>query len=392
MEQEKSNDVLVVKSDKEWMRYIYRDKTVALLMSMVLLSGTWVGIFLYGVSNGTVKKTSNIILFIFAFMIIAEIIVILLDIYRYWRDIGRELVLDETGILAKLLFYEKKYQWSDFKIKQLRSNLGEYYDEGMFFAIYKRQPRTNSKCEFFPIRYPFGSFKINFKMHKPIVLQTRYLSWSINGEIMAVEKEELLSKLKEWGVDFETERPKNFDIFQDKKGRLQSRRNGTAWILLAAAIWLLLLGFIIYPIFIWKNLVLIAIFIPFFIALVPVYMVVTSRKSYRLKMDEKGCIRKLLFLSKRYLWKDLRVKLVASEESHCGEGVLFIKKKSGNSSSASETFSYASLHPYSSFVANFEVFGKMYGEKDALHEINKELFLEKMKEWGVEVEGLPKEE
>ena len=36
--------------------------------------------------------------------------------------------------------------------------------------------------------------------------------------------------------------------------------------------------------------------------------------------------------------------------------------------------------------------GKMYGEKDALHEINKELFLEKMKEWGVEVEGLPKEE
>ena len=31
-------------------------------------------------------------------------------------------------------------------------------------------------------------------------------------------------------------------------------------------------------------------------------------------------------------------------------------------------------------------------EKDALHEISKELFLEKMKEWGVEVEGLQKEE
>ena len=116
MEQEKSNDVLVVKSDKEWMRYIYRDKTVALLMSMVLLSGTWVGIFLYGVSNGTVKKTSNIILFIFAFMIIAEIIVILLDIYRYWRDIGRELVLDETGILAKLLFYKKSINGAILKL------------------------------------------------------------------------------------------------------------------------------------------------------------------------------------------------------------------------------------------------------------------------------------
>ena len=73
-------------------------------------------------------------------------------------------------------------------------------------------------------------------------------------------------------------------------------------------------------------------------------------------------------------------------------GCFIHQEKSGNSSSVGETFSYASLHPYSSFVANFEVFGKMSGEKDALHEINKELFLEKMKEWGVEVEGLPKAE
>ena len=33
-------------------------------------------------------------------------------------------------------------------------------------------------------------------------------------------------------------------------------------------------------------------------------------------------------------------------------------------------------------MANFEVFGKMYGEKDALHEINKELFLEKTERMG----------
>lgn len=44
MEQEKSNEVLVIRSDKEWIRYIYRDKTVALLMSIVLLGGTWAGI------------------------------------------------------------------------------------------------------------------------------------------------------------------------------------------------------------------------------------------------------------------------------------------------------------------------------------------------------------
>ena len=384
MGQEK--DVLIIKSDKKWKDF-FIDSICGFSICLIGFD-----IFLlYCAVNmpDPNKEEGRAMSIVFA---IAYSIVIILRIYLLCRNMDRELILDKTGVLVKTWLYKRKYTWEEFKIKQLRINVGEYcYDEALFLVACKHQPRQSSNCELFPIRHPIGSFCINFKMHRPILAGQRY-SIYINGEIMAAEKEELLSKLKEWGVDFETERPKNFDIFQDKKGRLQSRRNGTAWILLAAAVWLLLLIFIVYPIFIWKNPVLIAIFIPFFIALVPVYVVVTSRKSYRLKMDEKGCIRKFLFLSKRYLWKDLRVKLVVSEESHCGEGVLFIKKKSGNSSSASETFSYASLHPYSSFVANFEVFGKMYGEKDALHEINKELFLKKMKEWGVEVEGLPKEE
>ena len=81
---------------------------------------------------------------------------------------------------------------------------------------------------------------------------------------MAVEKEELLSKLKEWGVDFETERPKNFLIFfRTKREDYSPEEMEPPGSYSAAAVWLLLLGFIIYPIFIWKNLVLIAIFIPF---------------------------------------------------------------------------------------------------------------------------------
>ena len=384
MGQEK--DVLIIKSNKKWKDY-FKGRIFCWGISLI-----WFDIFLLYCAVNTPDSNKGEGRAMNIGSVIVCSIVIILRIYLLCRNIDRELILDKTGVLVKTWLYKRKYTWEEFKIKQLRINVGEYcYDEALLLAVCKHQPRQSSNCKLFPIRHPIGSFCINFKMHRPILAHER-ANLYINGEIMAAEKEELLSKLKEWGVDFETERPENFDIFQDKKGRLQSRRNGTAWILLTAAVWLLLLGFIIYPIFIWKNPVLIAIFIPFFIALVPVYVVVTSRKSYRLKMDEKGCIRKFLFLSKRYPWKDLRVKLVASEESHCGEGVLFIKKKSGNSGSASETFSYASLHPYSSFVANFEVFGKMYGEKDALHEINKELFLKKMKEWGVEVEGLPKEE
>ena len=74
-------------------------------------------------------------------------ILFILDIYRIWRNIGRELVLDKTGILIKLWFKEKKYGWNDFKFRQVRKNIGEYcYDEGLFLTKHKHQPRQNSNC------------------------------------------------------------------------------------------------------------------------------------------------------------------------------------------------------------------------------------------------------
>ena len=83
---------------------------------------------------------------------------------------------------------------------------------------------------------------------------------------------------------------KTFDIFQDKKGKITVQKKWNRLDLTCSLFGFLLLIFIVYPIFIWKNPVLIAIFIPFFIALVPVYVVVTSRKSYRLKMDKKKAV------------------------------------------------------------------------------------------------------
>ncbi|EEG91542.1 hypothetical protein COPCOM_00156 [Coprococcus comes ATCC 27758] len=101
--------------------------------------------------------------------------------------------------MIKLWFKEKKYGWNDFKFRQVRKNIGEYcYDEGLFLTKHKHQPRQNSNCELFSIRYPSGSVVINFKMHRPILANQKTQQY-INAEIMAVEKEELLSKLKENG-------------------------------------------------------------------------------------------------------------------------------------------------------------------------------------------------
>ena len=227
MGQEK--DVLIIKSDKKWKDF-FIDRICGLSIWLIGFDA----ILIYWIVTSGPIKGIDIAMSIMT--VSPHSIVTILRIYLLCRNIDRELILDKTGVLVKTWLYKRKYTWDEFQIKQLRINVGEYcYDEALFLAACKHQPRQSSNCELFPIRHPIGSFCINFKMHRPILAGQRY-SIYINGEIMAAEKEELLSKLKEWGVDFETERPKNFDIFQDKKGRLQSRRNGTAWILLAAAI------------------------------------------------------------------------------------------------------------------------------------------------------------
>ena len=105
---------------------------------------------------------------------LAYSMVIILYIYRLFRKIDRELILDKTGVLVKTWLYKRKYTWDEFQIKQLRINVGEYcYDEALFLAACKHQPKQNSNCELFPIRHPIGSFCINFKMHRPILAHER---------------------------------------------------------------------------------------------------------------------------------------------------------------------------------------------------------------------------
>ena len=194
--------------------------------------------------------------------------------------------------------------------------------------------------------------------------------------------------MEEWNVKLETVRKVNEKDFLDKKGRLMTKKSGREWRFRAVCVWLMIIMVLIYMVFVGKSVGVYIALSPVIVFLLGVYIGITRIKSYRLRMDEKGCVQKFLFLSKHYSWKKLRVKLVKSNESHCGEGVLFIKKTGKGKKHNDETYEYSKVHPFSSFSINFEIPGKKFGEKDALHEISKELFLKKMEDWGVDVEGL----
>ena len=149
MEEEKK-EILVIKSDKEWIQYF--KARVSGIIPFMLMEIVVVIAFNYDLRKrkAVVPEIANVLekCIIVGFIIVN--IFLILNIYRMWRDIGRELILDKMGVLAKMCFYEKRYEWKEFKIRQLRKNLGEYcYDEGLFLTKHKHQPRQNNTLLYF---------------------------------------------------------------------------------------------------------------------------------------------------------------------------------------------------------------------------------------------------
>ena len=130
---EKDQEKLIIQSDQEWIGYLI-GKIFSIVISVVLICV----MFLYFVLTDIMRTKQDVQKLIFMLTIL--VLLVLSNIYRYWRNIGRVLILDKTGVLAKMWFYKKKYKWSDLKIIQLRKNLGKYYEEGVFLAAYDYQP------------------------------------------------------------------------------------------------------------------------------------------------------------------------------------------------------------------------------------------------------------
>ena len=102
MEQKENSEIIVIKSDKEWIQEIKADTTSHVIGSVGIIAGiSFVLLYPSSVPKWEIELLSS--------PLIIVTILFILDIYRIWRNIGRELVLDKTGILIKLWFKEKKY-------------------------------------------------------------------------------------------------------------------------------------------------------------------------------------------------------------------------------------------------------------------------------------------
>ena len=98
---------LVIKSDKEWIQY-FRSR-VSGIIPFMLMEIVVVIAFNYDLRkrNSVIPEIADVLekCIIVGFIIVNAFLI--LNIYRMWRNIGRELIIDKTGVLAKMCFYEK---------------------------------------------------------------------------------------------------------------------------------------------------------------------------------------------------------------------------------------------------------------------------------------------
>ena len=116
-------------------------------------------------------------------------------------------------------------------------------------------------------------------------------------------------------------------------------------------------------------------------------------------MSEDGCVVKFLFWKQRYTWDELKTKLIvyngvsASKEPFRAhqytKTVVFSKKEKFKIPTFIdiETHYHICLKPWSYFIVNLKT--KEQRASWPTYEIDEELFMSKMAEWGVEFVEAP---
>ena len=327
-----------------------------------------------------VRKDNIIIRLILAILLLLWFVAIWLQYYT--------LIFDKNGCIKKFLFYKKRYTWDELVIKQ-EYNTSYYsldaYREGVFFSTQKVFPKKmKQNIDNYLMLHPFSSMNVSFE---------GTFRWENikDGDALRsceVNKEYFFQKMEEWRVHVNRIEEEHGEELERRKIPeqlvMELDKQRKKWTILipclcnGGIIGLIVMGGGHYTKEMWCFGIAA-------LGILNVMLIVALwYRSYKIIFDSEGCTRIWAKYKKRYTWERLivRKRFISKEDKQ--EGVLFAIKDE-NIEKFKNLRKYFVLHPFSSFIVNFEKEEIAYGYL-VTTAVDKEVFMRCLNEWGIELE------
>ena len=301
------------------------------------------------------------------------------------------VIFDKEGCTKKYLFYKRKYRWSELVVRQEYSEKVEdtykcdAYKEGVFFRTKRDCFRRKPGIGGYGMLHPFSSIVINFE-------GTFMWGAGKDGYLIRkceVKKETFFSKMDEWGIDIsrvyveeinDSELPNQLVAQNDKK--VDEYRKFGVWLFIIIMGMCGIMAVMIYPTMGGMLLACVCMLFGIWMIIMQWYT------EYKIIIDKYGCTKTWWKYKKKYTWDELTVRKICSPMGNYAEGILFATYLKSPKEKDPEWYYY--MHPFSSFTINFKGMSKFkesFGDQCA---VDKELLLQCLAEWGIELEDARK--
>ncbi len=300
------------------------------------------------------------------------------------------LVFDKEGCIKRFLFYNKKYTWDELIIRQeYAANIEDTYQcdmyrEGVFFLKERMKTKKRPGVGMYGTFHPFSSIVVNFK--------GTYMWGNIRsgelGRSCEVNKEKFFQKMNEWGVEINRINIDEKNISIVNQLVVQTDKTSAEYGASVIKFTIVVIGLmgvacvIIYPNIKGLGIMLMCLLMCFLLIAMNWYT------DCKIVIDEQGCTKIWWKYRKKYTWDELKVRKICSSIGKSEEGILFATYWKFPKEKDPRWYYY--LHPFSSMVVNFKGMCKMKENLGDECAVDKELLLQCLAEWGIELEDARK--
>ena len=301
------------------------------------------------------------------------------------------LVFDKEGCTKKCMLYKRKYRWDELIVRQEYSEkiedtyVCDTYKEGVVFLTKRKTTKRKTGIGTYTALHPFSSMAVNFK-------GTYIFGYNYLARGSEVNKEQFFRKMEEWGVSIDRVNvEKTSEVPIQLVAQIDEKYEKTVLIMKMICFVPLIIGGIVVTV---DSIIhstedgIIMVLIAWGVLL---FFIISDWYNFcKVIIDEQGCTKIWWKYKKKYTWEELTVRRIYAPIGFFQEGVLLATDWKFPREKDPKWYYY--LHPFSSIVINFKGSRKDGIRVSEYCSVDKELLLQCLAEWGIELEDARKKE